>query len=85
MRRISNQAAFRGKTNYCLMLLGWLVCSKRPLKWQEIQAAKSMDLEEQTVDMRRRRFREHAKDICGSMVEEHSDGVIDLVHLTAKL
>ncbi|KAF6818826.1 zinc finger protein [Colletotrichum plurivorum] len=85
MLRISNQATFRGKTNYCLMLLGWLVCSKRPLKWQEIQAAKSMDLEEQTVDMRRRRFREHPKDICGSMVEEHSDGVIDLVHLTAKL
>ncbi|KAF6824282.1 zinc finger protein [Colletotrichum musicola] len=85
MLRISNQATFRGKTNYCLMLLGWLVCSKRPLKWQEIQAAKSMGLEEQTVDMRRRRFREHPKDICGSMVEEHSDGVIDLVHVTAKL
>ena len=67
------------------MLLSWLVCAKRSMKWHEIQGAKSMDLEAETVDFRKLRFRLDSKDLCGSLVEIRTDGTIELVHLTAKL
>ncbi|KAK0669911.1 hypothetical protein QBC41DRAFT_318787 [Cercophora samala] len=67
------------------MLLSWLVCAKRSLKWHEIQGAKSIDLEIKSVDFRRLRFRVDSKDLCGSLVEIRSDGTVELVHLTAKL
>ena len=67
------------------MLLGWLVCTKRPLKWHEIQGAKSIDIGRRSVEMERRRFRVDSKDLCGSLVEIRGDGAVELVHLTAKL
>ncbi|KAF2997000.1 hypothetical protein E8E14_002795 [Neopestalotiopsis sp. 37M] len=65
-------------------LLTWLVCAKRPLKWHEIQAAKSINLETQSVDLKRYRFRVESKDLCGSLVEDGQDETVDLVHSTAK-
>ncbi|KAI9167944.1 Vegetative incompatibility protein [Paramyrothecium foliicola] len=85
MVRISQPAAFKHRDNYCTFLLGWLACSKRPLRWQEVQVMKSMDQKAGVIDMKRRQFRTSAKDICGSFIEEHDEGVIDLVHQTAKL
>ncbi|VBB81748.1 Putative protein of unknown function [Podospora comata] len=67
------------------MLLSWLVCAKRSMKWHEIQGVKSIDLETKSVDFRRLRFRVDSKDLCGSLVEIRSDGMVELVHLTAKL
>ncbi|RYP46658.1 hypothetical protein DL768_007171 [Monosporascus sp. mg162] len=67
-----------------LFILKWLVCAKRTVKWREIQAAKAVDIDSQTVDMERRRFRQDCKDLCGSMVEMFDDGSVDLVHTTAK-
>jgi hypothetical protein len=67
-----------------LMLFGLLVCAKRPLKWREIQALKSINLDEQLVD-ERQRFVVAPKDLCESLVELRSDGTLELVHLTAKL
>ena len=66
------------------MLLGWLVCAKRPLKWHEIQAAKSIDLDSETVDLERKRFLTDSKHLCGSFVEDRPDDTIELVHLSAK-
>lgn len=85
MCRVSSQITSKRKENYCLLILGWLVCSKRPLRWQEIQVMKSLDSEADNINMRQRCFRDQPKDICGSMVEECDDGVVDLVHQTAKL
>ncbi|KAH0444749.1 zinc finger protein [Colletotrichum camelliae] len=85
MCRVSSQITSKRKENYCLLILGWLVCSKRPLRWQEIQVMKSMDSDADNINMRQRCFRDQPKDICGSMVEECDDGVVDLVHQTAKL
>jgi hypothetical protein len=65
-------------------LLTWLVCAKRPLKWHEIQAAKSIHLESQTVDLEQYQFRVASKDLCGSLVEDGQDGTVELVHSTAK-
>ncbi len=66
-------------------LLRWLVCAKRTLKWHEIQATKSIDIESQSVDVERRRFRDNSKDLCGSLVEIRDGGRVEFVHTTAKL
>ncbi|KAF4831577.1 Vegetative incompatibility protein HET-E-1 [Colletotrichum tropicale] len=84
MVRLSSHAPSKGKTDYCLLLLGWIVCAKRPLKWCEIQTARSIDLEAQAVNLDRYSFRDGPKDICGSLVEEDETGTVELVHLTAK-
>ncbi|KAH6845783.1 hypothetical protein B0I37DRAFT_381087 [Chaetomium sp. MPI-CAGE-AT-0009] len=67
------------------MLLSWLTCAKRSMKWHEIQGAKSIDLDAQSVDFGMLSFRVDSKDLCGSLVEIRSDGTVELVHLTAKL
>lgn len=67
------------------MLLGWLVCAKRPMKWHEIQGAMSIALETEEVDFKGRQLRLDSKDLCGSLVENRSDGCVELVHLTARL
>ncbi|RYP73035.1 hypothetical protein DL771_003903 [Monosporascus sp. 5C6A] len=67
-----------------LFILKWLVCAKRTLKWREIQAVKAVDIDSQTVDIERRRFRQDCRDLCGSMVETFDDGSVELVHPTAK-
>jgi hypothetical protein len=66
-------------------LLGWLVCAKRPLKWREIQGAVSINLEAKDIDLEERQLRDGSKDLCGSLVEQRSDGSVELVHLTARL
>jgi len=65
-------------------LLGWLVCAKRPLKWREIQCAVAIDQDEGTVNWMQNRLQVDSKDLCGSLVEIHTDDTIGLVHHTAK-
>lgn len=79
-----NQQASRTVTKDALMLLGWLVCAKRPLKWYEIQGLKSINLNKQSVEFERQRFVVAPKDLCGSLVEIRLDGTLELVHLSAK-
>ncbi|KAI1316482.1 hypothetical protein F5Y16DRAFT_393125 [Xylariaceae sp. FL0255] len=45
-------------------LLGWLVCAKRPLKWYEIQAMKSIDLNQRKVDSEHHSFVKTHKNLC---------------------
>ncbi|KAJ6150201.1 hypothetical protein N7471_001400 [Penicillium samsonianum] len=61
-----------------IQLLAWL------LKWREIQAAVSIDLEDETVDFHGRQWMLNSKDLCGSLVETRTDGSLELVHTTAK-
>ncbi|KAK4207839.1 putative zinc finger protein [Rhypophila decipiens] len=68
-----------------MMLLGWLACSKRPLKWYEIQVIKSVKPENRSLELWKRRFRVDSKDLCGSLVEIKDDGVVELVHSTARM
>ncbi|KAH7165444.1 hypothetical protein EDB81DRAFT_253192 [Dactylonectria macrodidyma] len=72
-------------------ILGWLVCSARPLRWREIQSRFCINLENSTCNFRNRRV-DSCKIICGSLVETepceyHEDSVteqnIRLVHSTA--
>ncbi|KAG0649191.1 Vegetative incompatibility HET-E-1 [Hyphodiscus hymeniophilus] len=68
-----------------LKLLGWMVCAKRPLKWREIQAAVSIDPDEQTVDFDSRRLRSSVEEYCGSLIQVLSGDRVELVHNTAKI
>ena len=71
------------RTNNIRMLLGWLVCAKRPLKWYEIQGAIAVDLESGSLSPKRQ-FQEDGKDLCASLVEINPDQSVTLVHSTAK-
>jgi hypothetical protein len=84
MRTISNKPV-RAEREEAKMLLGWLVCAKRPLKLHEVQTMKSINLEQRTVEFERRRFRVDPKDLCESLVEVRLDGTVELVHLTARV
>lgn len=45
----------------------------------------SINLEANDVDLEERQLRESSKVLCGSLVEQRSDGSVELVHLTARL
>ncbi|KAF3403455.1 hypothetical protein F1880_009527 [Penicillium rolfsii] len=72
---------------YTRLLLGWLVCSKRPLKWTEIQVALSIDLHsvaisyELDTDLK---LRDDVQELCGSLVQVLKGNRVELVHSTAR-
>ncbi|KAI3572907.1 hypothetical protein IWW34DRAFT_636599 [Fusarium oxysporum f. sp. albedinis] len=65
-------------------LLSWISVAKRPLRWFEIQAAISIDLDKGTINEENRRLVESCKDLCASFVEVHEDQRVELVHSTVK-
>jgi hypothetical protein len=65
-------------------LLGWMVCTKRPLSWHEIQGAASIDLDDSTIEYKNRCLRDEAKELCGSLVNVNASGTVVLVHSTAQ-
>ncbi|KAK3294357.1 uncharacterized protein B0H64DRAFT_324187 [Chaetomium fimeti] len=64
-------------------ILGWIVCARRSLRWAEIQAAVSIDLESEGIN-HDRQISESPKGLFASLVEIHADGTVDLVHGTAR-
>ncbi|BCS05869.1 hypothetical protein ALUC_10250S [Aspergillus luchuensis] len=64
-------------------ILGWIVCARRPLRWEEIQTAVCIDLEERSFDDRRRLV-ESPKEMFHSLVVYHSNTTVELVHGTAR-
>ena len=84
--RIANRILDSQSAGYddTLQLLSLIVCSKRTLKWFEVQGAVAIDLEVQSVDYDGRMFRVDAKDLCGSLVEVRQSGNVELVHATAR-
>ncbi|KAI2470710.1 hypothetical protein F4781DRAFT_421113 [Annulohypoxylon bovei var. microspora] len=54
-------------------LLAWISNSKRPLRWYEIQAAISIDLDEPSINDENRRLVNDSKDLCASLVEVYPD------------
>ncbi|KIW70328.1 hypothetical protein, variant [Phialophora macrospora] len=63
-------------------LLGWLVCARKLLTWQEIQCACSIDPDRATIDFESRELRNHIRDDCGSLIDASSDQFVRLVHGT---
>ena len=54
------------------------------MKTHEVQAALSIHLEDGSIDFERRRLRTSLSDLLGPIVEEHLNGIIELIHPTAK-
>lgn len=84
----------KSKKEIIQKLLSWVSLSKRPLRWFEIQAAISIDIDlrdemideyDQNEGLREdRRLVDSAKDLCASFVDVHSDQTIQLVHSTVR-
>lgn len=75
-----------GKWEKARLLLGWLVCAHRPLKWHEIQAILSFDPVEGVVDFDYRMIRRNnISNFLGSLVQVLPGNNIRLIHSTAKV
>ncbi|KAK2056374.1 hypothetical protein LY76DRAFT_637214 [Colletotrichum caudatum] len=67
------------------LLLGFLVCAHRPLKWHEIQAILAFDRARDTVDFDLNMIRtDRVADLLGSLVQVLPGDNIRLIHSTAK-
>ncbi|KAJ0297911.1 hypothetical protein COL516b_010276 [Colletotrichum fioriniae] len=67
------------------LLLGWLSCAHRPLKWHEIQAILAYDLEKDEIDFNLRMIRrDNINKLLGSLVEVLPGDEIRLMHSTVK-
>jgi hypothetical protein len=78
---ITAPAPYRTKAS---MLLSWVSCATRPLKWREIQTAVSVDHEQQRVDFDSYQLAVDVKELCGALVEQLPNGDISFVHSTVK-
>jgi hypothetical protein len=65
-------------------IISWIICAKRSLQLNEIQAMFSVDLAAKNVDFERRRLRKEVKHLCGSLVDVSSKNTVKLVHYTVK-
>lgn len=69
---------------YARRLLAWTTCAARVLKWREIQAALSIDLNLQMIDFESHQLREDSKTLCGALIEELPNGDVTFVHSTVR-
>ncbi|CAG9975887.1 unnamed protein product [Clonostachys byssicola] len=81
LRRLMGEKQTRNITK---KLLSWISLSKRPLRWFEIQAGISIDLDTETINKGNRRLLDTSKDLCASFVEVHTDETVELVHSTVR-
>ncbi|KAH7125933.1 hypothetical protein EDB81DRAFT_730245 [Dactylonectria macrodidyma] len=68
-------------------IFGWLAYAKRPLKWHELQAALSVNIDDHggvEVQDCMIRLRDNIQNVCGSLVHMPGGTSIDFIHQTAK-
>ncbi|KAI0894308.1 hypothetical protein F4806DRAFT_503618 [Annulohypoxylon nitens] len=83
VRRVLDHS-MESKPEITKRILSWISYSKRPLRWHEIQAVQSIDLEEPSINNENLRLVSGSKDVCSSLVEVYPDQTIQLVHPTLK-
>ena len=66
------------------LVLSILASAKRLLTMNEIQGAISIYLPDGIVDFNGRRLRDSFEELCGPIVESRPNGIIELIHPTAK-
>lgn len=64
-------------------VLGWIVCAPRPLRWREIQAAVTIDVDEGRINMDKQLL-ESPKGLLVAFIEVRSNEMVELVHGTAR-
>jgi hypothetical protein len=63
-----------------------MVCVRRPLRWNEIQALISIDHIGQTIKFEEKKLRSSLQELCGSLITILPEGRgLELVHNTAKM
>ncbi|KAG4273766.1 hypothetical protein FPRO04_01407 [Fusarium proliferatum] len=65
------------------LLFGWLICAKRPLRWNEIQAILCFDPHKLHIDFENDMLRQDMETYLGSIVHVLDGGYIRLIHSTA--
>ncbi|KAJ4267105.1 hypothetical protein NW762_003203 [Fusarium torreyae] len=79
------------RQNSVKKILGWVICSKRPLRWREIQSRFCINADTGTCNKKGLR-RDSCKKICGSLVDitdceifgdAESEQIINIVHQSA--
>ncbi|KAI1635197.1 hypothetical protein F4809DRAFT_467935 [Biscogniauxia mediterranea] len=75
-----------GETHWQMakLLLGWLVCAKRPLKWHEMQSILSYDPVNQIIDFDNKMLRQNVRKYLGSLVHILDGDYIRIIHSTAR-
>ncbi|KAL7933038.1 hypothetical protein V8C35DRAFT_306104 [Trichoderma chlorosporum] len=66
------------------LLLGWLTCANRPLRWHEMQSILSYDPKQQKVDFDNKMLRQDCNKYLGSLVHVLKGGHIQIIHSTAR-
>ena len=66
------------------ILMGWLVCARRPLKWHEMQAILSYDPVRQQVDFDKEMLRQYVTKYLGSLVHILAGDHLRVIHSTAR-
>jgi hypothetical protein len=66
------------------LVLTLVTTSQRALYAHEIQGALAINLEEQNVDFENRHSRLLLDDLCGPIIQVRQNGMVDLIHPTAK-
>lgn len=66
------------------LVLGCLMAARRPMKLHEIQGILSIRPEDKSINLEKRKYVHHLKELCGSIVEVGADETVDLVHTTAR-
>jgi hypothetical protein len=84
LQRLMDKNIALQQRNITKKLLSWVSLSKRPLRWYEIQAAISIDLESESLNDANGRLVDTSKDLCASFVEVHADQTVMLVHGTVR-
>lgn len=67
-----------------LRILELITTARYPLKTHEIQGALSIRLEDMSVNFEGRRLHISFAELCGPIVEVHTDDSVSLVHPTAR-
>lgn len=81
-RLFENASPYRQKLSR--RILSWVCQAKRPLRWFEIQAAISLNLDRGSINESDARLHDDCKDICASFVEILEDQTVELVHMTMR-
>jgi hypothetical protein len=66
------------------LLLGWLVCAKRPLKWHEMQSILSYDPDKQKIDFDKEMLRQNVHRYLGSLIHVLDGDHIRIIHSSAR-
>lgn len=83
MHRIQELRPDRISRKRTLEVLGWIICAPRPLRWREVQAAISIDLDDGYLNSDKR-ILDTPKGLLTAFIEVRENGMVEIVHESAR-